>query len=75
MGDAGIAIMESFDAEIYNNVVEDVKYGLRISLGGGNNYIHDNKFDDCWQCECSRRLTAPSLQPTMIHARHALPGV
>lgn len=52
MQDAGIAILESFDSEIYNNVFVNVKYGIRISLGGGNNYVHDNTFDTCSQCEC-----------------------
>ncbi|CAM9230349.1 unnamed protein product, partial [Ascophyllum nodosum] len=47
MQDAGIAILESFDAEIYLNTFEDVKYGMRISLGGGNNYVHHNEFKKC----------------------------
>ncbi|CAM9847007.1 unnamed protein product, partial [Ascophyllum nodosum] len=46
MQDAGIAILESFDAEIYDNVFEGVKYGVRISLGGGNNYIYGNTIRD-----------------------------
>lgn len=55
MGDAGIAIMESMNGEIYDNVIENVKYGLRISLGGSNNYIHDNTFDGCSKCETGVR--------------------
>lgn len=51
MKDAGIAILESFDAEIYDNDIEDVKYGIRISLGGGNNNVHDNTFAKCFECE------------------------
>ncbi len=51
MQDAGIAILESFDSEIYDNTFSDVKYGIRISLGGGNNDVHDNVFDKCSQCE------------------------
>ena len=51
MQDAGIAILESFDAEIYLNTFEDVKYGMRISLGGGNNYVHHNEFKKCSKCE------------------------
>lgn len=47
MQDAGLAILESFDAEIYDNTFTDVKYGIRISLGGGNNFVHDNIFDTC----------------------------
>lgn len=51
MQDAGIAILESFDAEIYDNTFENVKYGIRISLGGADNHIHDNVFDTCSSCE------------------------
>lgn len=51
MQDAGLAIMESMNAEIYDNVFENVKYGMRISLGGAGNYIHDNTFDECSSCE------------------------
>ena len=51
MQDAGIAILESFDAEIYNNDIKDAKYGIRISLGGGNNYVHDNTFEGCTRCK------------------------
>lgn len=47
MQDAGIAIMESMDGDIYDNVFENVKYGIRVSLGGANNKIHDNVFDTC----------------------------
>lgn len=50
MGDAGIAMMESFDNEIYDNLIENVRYGVRISLGGADNYIHDNVFDTCEKC-------------------------
>lgn len=51
VADAGLAILESFDAEIYDNVFENVKYGIRISLGGGNNDVHDNIFNNCGHCE------------------------
>ncbi|CAB1096849.1 MEP10 [Ectocarpus sp. CCAP 1310/34] len=44
-GDAGIAIMESFRAEIYDNTIENCKYGIRLSLGSADNDIHDNTFD------------------------------
>ncbi|CAM9916779.1 unnamed protein product, partial [Laminaria digitata] len=46
MKDAGIAMLESFNAEIYDNDIRGVKYGIRISLGGGDNYVHDNLFED-----------------------------
>lgn len=51
MQDAGIALMESFDAEIYDNVFEDIKFGIRFSVGASNNYVHDNTFDTCSSCE------------------------
>lgn len=51
MDDAGIAILESFDAEIYSNNITNVVYGIRISLGAGNNQIFDNVFDTCSVCE------------------------
>ena len=57
MQDAGLAIMESMDAVIYDNVVEDVRYGIRISLGGAGNEIYDNTFDSCSDCEFHETLT------------------
>ena len=48
-----MAIMESFDADIHDNSFTNVKYGMRISLGGGNNNVYDNVFDQCSQCEYS----------------------
>ena len=51
MQDAGLAILESFDADIHDNTFTNVKYGIRISLGGGNNNVYDNVFDECSQCE------------------------
>ncbi|CAM9946003.1 unnamed protein product [Ascophyllum nodosum] len=45
--DGGITIMESFDIEVYDNVVKDVDFGIRITTGGSRNYIHDNYFDSC----------------------------
>ena len=51
MQDAGMAILESFDADIHDNTFTNVKYGIRISLGGGNNNVYDNVFDQCSQCE------------------------
>ncbi|CAM9458502.1 unnamed protein product, partial [Hapterophycus canaliculatus] len=44
MQDAGIAFMESFDASVYNNKFENVKYGIRLSLGSARNKIYDNEF-------------------------------
>ena len=51
MQDAGIAIIESFDADIHDNTFTNVKYGILISLGGGNNAVHGNVFDTCSKCE------------------------
>lgn len=51
MLDAGFAILESMDADIHDNVVENVKYGIRISLGGSGNQIYDNSFDSCSDCK------------------------
>lgn len=62
MQDAGLAVLESFDAEIYDNIFENVKYGIRISLGGSNNYIHDNTFDDCSQCEALAKSRVHTVQ-------------
>lgn len=42
--DAGIAFFETYDSEIYDNTVEDCKYGIRLSLGAGDNKIYNNKF-------------------------------
>ncbi|CAM9395437.1 unnamed protein product [Ectocarpus sp. 4 AP-2014] len=44
--DAGIAFLESFDADIYDNRIVNCKYGIRLSLGSGDNDITNNTFDD-----------------------------
>lgn len=54
MFDAGLANLESFDSKVYNNVFENVKYGIRISLGGGNNEVYDNTFKGVNKCESMR---------------------
>ena len=36
MQDAGMALMESSDSEIYDNTFTNVKYGIRISVGGSS---------------------------------------
>ncbi|CAM9969463.1 unnamed protein product, partial [Ascophyllum nodosum] len=33
----------------HDNTFTNVKYGIRISLGGGNNNVYDNVFDECSQ--------------------------
>ena len=67
---AGMAIMESFDADIHDNTFSNVKYGIRISVGGGNNNVYDNVFDHCsaceylYQCIGRQRATSPmQLRP------------
>ena len=41
-GDAGMALMEIVNAEVSDNVFEDNKYGIRFSVGSGNNKFSDN---------------------------------
>ncbi|CAM9392193.1 unnamed protein product [Discosporangium mesarthrocarpum] len=45
MPDAGIAIMESFDLDVFDNSFTNIKYGVRISVGGSGNNIHNNVFE------------------------------
>ncbi|CAM9195373.1 unnamed protein product, partial [Ectocarpus sp. 8 AP-2014] len=46
MQDAGMALLESMNADIYNNVFSSVKFGIRLSLGSSDNHVHDNIFED-----------------------------
>lgn len=46
-----MAMMESFDAHVYENTFENCKYGIRLSLGCADNLIEDNLFDGFTQCE------------------------
>ena len=41
-GDAGMALMESFNADVSNNVLADNKYGIRLSVGCGDNFFSNN---------------------------------
>ncbi|CAM9818058.1 unnamed protein product [Discosporangium mesarthrocarpum] len=47
MQDAGIAIFESFDGTISNNVIKNVKYGIRLSMGSADVTVSSNSFDSC----------------------------
>eukprot|EP00752_Nemacystus_decipiens_P009493 g8487.t1 len=47
MQDAGIAMLESMDADIHDNSIDNVRYGIRMSLGSAGNNVHDNVFNDC----------------------------
>ena len=41
-GDAGMALMETFDAQVSNNVFEGNTYGVRLSVGCANNVFSNN---------------------------------
>eukprot|EP00904_Undaria_pinnatifida_P005816 jgi/Undpi1/2364/HiC_scaffold_13.g05747.m1 len=41
-GDAGLALLESFNADVSDNVFEDNKYGIRFSVASANNVFSDN---------------------------------
>eukprot|EP00903_Cladosiphon_okamuranus_P011526 g10853.t1 len=47
MQDSGMALMESMDADIHDNTFEDVKYGIRLSLGCARNRVYRNTFATC----------------------------
>ncbi|CAN0139104.1 unnamed protein product [Pylaiella littoralis] len=49
MEDAGMALMESMDADIHDNTIENVKWGVRLSVGAARNNIYDNTFHNCLQ--------------------------
>lgn len=49
--DAGIALMESFGAKIHDNSVKGAQYGIRMSMGAGDNEVYDNTFEDISECE------------------------
>ncbi|CAN0465393.1 unnamed protein product, partial [Scytosiphon promiscuus] len=41
-GDAGLAMMESFNADVSDNIFENNKYGVRFSVGCGQNIFSNN---------------------------------
>ena len=41
-GDAGMAMLESFDADVSGNVFENNKYGVRLSVGCCHNVFSKN---------------------------------
>ena len=55
MQDAGIALLETFSANIYDNVIDGARYGIRMSLGSANNMVYDNTFNDCSDCKPALR--------------------
>lgn len=44
--DSGMATLESFNINFQDNVVQNCKYGVRLSLGAGNNVIQGNTFQN-----------------------------
>lgn len=54
--------MESFRAEIYDNTIENCKYGIRLSVGSADNDIHDNTFDSSSTCEERLHVQLPSCR-------------
>ena len=47
MQDAGIAMLESMDADIHDNDIDGVRYGIRMSLGSAGNNVYQNTFNSC----------------------------
>ena len=45
-GDAGMALMEIFDSVISDNVFENNKYGIRMSVGCADNVFENNLISD-----------------------------
>lgn len=45
-GDAGLAMLESSNAEISDNVFENNKYGVRMSVGCTDNLVSNNTFSN-----------------------------
>ena len=41
-GDAGMAMMESFNADVSDNIFENNKYGIRLSVGCGRHVFSKN---------------------------------
>lgn len=41
-GDAGMAVMESFRADVQGNSFEDNTYGIRLSVGSADNVFKGN---------------------------------
>ncbi|CAB1096797.1 MEP24 [Ectocarpus sp. CCAP 1310/34] len=46
MQDTGMALLESINADIYNNEFSSVKFGIRLSLGSSDNHVHENLFEE-----------------------------
>lgn len=46
MPHTGIVLHESFDGDVKGNYIHDTKYGIRLSVGAGNNHVHENTLED-----------------------------
>ena len=44
--DAGMALMEVFNAKVSQNTFKDNKYGIRLSVGCADNVFSNNKITD-----------------------------
>lgn len=62
MEGSGLALMESFDAEVYNNIIINSTTGIRFSLGSSNNYVHHNVFDTCSEREMNLTMETHDMQ-------------
>lgn len=45
-GDAGLAMLESFRANVYDNIFDNNKYGIRLSVGCADNVFSNNVVKD-----------------------------
>eukprot|EP00904_Undaria_pinnatifida_P005809 jgi/Undpi1/2358/HiC_scaffold_13.g05741.m1 len=48
-GDAGLAMLESFNADVSNNTFENNKYGVRFSVGCADNVFSENTFKNSYK--------------------------
>lgn len=45
-GDAGLAMLEAFGAQVFDNVFKNNTYGIRLSVGSAHNVFHRNEVID-----------------------------
>lgn len=69
MQDAGIALMESMDADIHDNTFEGVRFGVRLSLGCARNKVYRNTFATCSDCESPSSPSSPLLLMLLLFCR------
>lgn len=51
---AGITLLESFGALVYDNKIDGVEYGVRLKVGSGDNDVYDNEINDSSICKHMR---------------------